>query len=336
MPVLRAWIAIMLLLPHPARAASLRLCVDDPVAARPAAEHLQHWLTQQLSLGAQGRCDETTGDRGRLIRPTGYRGRFVRAADRVVFVLVPPTGSVLRRDLPWLARPDAALQRLAAAGRLSEFSLVVRGLIAEHRLAQRTGPVATPPAQPPAPRAPAPRAGSAIRRAARARPWTPPLPEADLDLAGRWRSSALLSAEMALSLSWYGVFARVGYQPGSEWTLDGRPVRVQTLPLALGWRPVVWRTGRWRLATLGALRLERSWLRRLDLERASTHGRWDLGAALGLVLTRGLGAGWRTGLRLEASWFPGGSRVTIPEGPSAGLSTIGLQLALGLGWGGAR
>jgi hypothetical protein len=111
---------------------------------------------------------------------------------------------------------------------------------------------------------------------------------------------------------------------------------VQGLPLALGWRPTLWTGGRWRLAVLGAARLEHSWLRRLDLEQARTHTRWDLGAALGLWLGRQLAGGWRAALRLEGSWFPAGARVTVPDGPSERLSALGMQVALGLGWGGPR
>jgi hypothetical protein len=319
---------LLLLLCRPAVAASLQLCVDDPAAGRPALQRLERWLPLRLSLARREACDD----------PAAYRGRFVGTAQRVVFVLTPPAGKALQRGLPWLERTDAALQRLAVKGRLSEFSLVVLGLIAEHRLAQRAPAVGpdpprqeTPaPAQPP----PLPSIGAVADTGRPRRPLQ--RPELDLDLAGRWRSSSLLSAELALSVSWYGIFARIGYQPAAEWTLEDRPVRVQGLPLALGWRPTLWTRGGWRLAVLGAARLEHSWLRRLDLEQARTHTRWDLGAALGLRLARQLARGWRAALRLEGSWFPAGARVAVPEGPSERLSALGIQVGLGLGWGGPR
>jgi hypothetical protein len=148
--------------------------------------------------------------------------------------------------------------------------------------------------------------------------------------AGQWRDADLWSLEVGGSLGWRSLFLRAGYQAPAEWDFQGRPVEVSAVPLLAGWRPTLWRRGRLRLGVLAALVVERLALQRTDLAHATTHSYWDTGMAAGLTMDMGLTRWLAVGIRLEGSWFPDGRDVVIPDGPSAALNRLGLQLALQL------
>jgi hypothetical protein len=151
-------------------------------------------------------------------------------------------------------------------------------------------------------------------------------------LGGRFRSGGLLSLEVGGRLGWRGLFVGAGYQPGAEWDLEGRPVEVRAVPLAAGWRPVVWRRRSWELRAEVALLVEHMMLRRLDLEEAGGHGHWDVGVAGGTALAyrapRGVGAG----IGVALCWFPAAQEIDIKDGPAARLSDIGVKWAFFLEW----
>jgi hypothetical protein len=64
---------------------------------------------------------------------TPYRGWFEQRGARVDFVL-SHRGVQRRRQIPWLRRRRGPLAALEARGRLATFSVMLRALIAEHRL----------------------------------------------------------------------------------------------------------------------------------------------------------------------------------------------------------
>lgn len=155
-------------------------------------------------------------------------------------------------------------------------------------------------------------------------------------LAGRYRSTALFTAELGGALRFRSLFVRAGYQLPAEWTLEGRPVQVTGVPLGAGWQPRLFRRGPVRFEALGAFLVEHLTVRRLDLAAAEAHSFVDLGLALGLAVTLRLPARLELGLHLEGSWFPAGRTVEVPAGPSAPLSRLAAQSVLTLAFGGGR
>jgi hypothetical protein len=153
------------------------------------------------------------------------------------------------------------------------------------------------------------------------------------ELAGRWRSSGLLSWEALGCLGWRRLFLRAGYQPAAQWDLSGRPVQVSAVPLAVGWRPWLWRRPRFRLSLETAALVERFGLRRLDVPD-SDHTHWDAGLGAGLGLGLRLFRALDLTLGLSGFWFPDAQEITIRGGPTARLTRLGARLALSFSWGG--
>lgn len=149
---------------------------------------------------------------------------------------------------------------------------------------------------------------------------------------GRSRSAEVLAPELSLSAAWYGVTLRVGYQIPVEWDLEARPLRVQGLHLGLGWAPALWRPGRWRLQAHLMLLFEQTWVERLDLEWADSHGLSEIGGSAGLSLARLLPRGLSVALHVEGAVYPGSGDIIVPFGPTVQLNLWSLRFGLRLQW----
>jgi hypothetical protein len=158
----------------------------------------------------------------------------------------------------------------------------------------------------------------------------------EAQLAGRWRSGDLWSLEVGGALAWRSIVLRAGYQPAAEWQLEGRPIEVTVVPLAAGWRPRLWSRRSLALRAEGALLVEWTRLRRLDLERADYHAHWDVGLSVGAGLALARGERLRVALDAVGFWFPAARTIEISHGPSTRLTTLGARLALTIGWGRLR
>lgn len=76
-----------------------------------------------------------------------FRGWFEQRGAGVTLRLVAPDGADYRAELPHLARTDAALSRLALAGRLGALAVAIESLVAEHGLRLRAARRAPPDAR---------------------------------------------------------------------------------------------------------------------------------------------------------------------------------------------
>jgi hypothetical protein len=106
-------------------AETLRLCVGDGREERAAAALLARFLsTARLEAGCGGES-------------AALVGRFEERAGRVTFVLETRSGQIIERAVPWIAPSPTPLAHLTAADRLSEFSILVDGALAEQRWRRR-------------------------------------------------------------------------------------------------------------------------------------------------------------------------------------------------------
>lgn len=125
---MRRWAIALALVGMPLGAAAvetrLPICVASPSTEREAAVDLDRWVATAAVEVRATPC-----------RLRGYSGSFVERGGQVLFVLATPDGGRLERGVPWLRSARAPLSELAAAGRLSEFSVLVEALLAEDRLA---------------------------------------------------------------------------------------------------------------------------------------------------------------------------------------------------------
>jgi hypothetical protein len=134
------------------------LCIEDTQIEPDLGRTLDRLVTTAVvTVRSPGRCQ---ADGARLV------GRFSRL-DPVLFTLHTRQGEKFSRAVPWLTRPDAALVRLRAQGRMSAFSVLVEGLLAEQRIAAGKSGRESQAASAPAVRAPAP---AAAERTPSARP----------------------------------------------------------------------------------------------------------------------------------------------------------------------
>ena len=147
---------------------TLRLCLADLPAERAAVSLLARFLST-AKLEAVG---ATACGRGRAPELVG---RFEDRRGQLVFVVRARSGGTLERPVPWIAPGRAALAALSEADRISEFSILVDGLLAEYRSdppAREAPPLQVhATARPSSPRPPPPAPEPAASPAAR-----PPLP----------------------------------------------------------------------------------------------------------------------------------------------------------------
>jgi hypothetical protein len=146
----RGWVlAASLLAWTPAAAArsdadavtTLRLCIDRSAGERAAAALLARFLRSvHLEAVAGPRCRAPS---------LAYAGRFASAGARVELIVEAPGGATVVRPVPWIAPSATPLSHLVAEDRLSEFSVIVHGALAEHRSAPHLAP--QPPLPPPLP-----------------------------------------------------------------------------------------------------------------------------------------------------------------------------------------
>jgi hypothetical protein len=150
------------------------LCIEDTQLDPELGRALDRLVaTAEVTVRAPGGCK---ADGARLI------GRF-SGREPVLFTLHTAQADhaeKFARAVPWLTRPDAALVRLRAQGRLSAFSVLVDALLAEQRIAAGHDPRAPqPPAGPaPAPAGPAPAPAAPAPAPAPAAPAPAPAPAA--------------------------------------------------------------------------------------------------------------------------------------------------------------
>lgn len=157
------------------------------------------------------------------------------------------------------------------------------------------------------------------------------VPTLALALGGAVREPTVLGLELALSLSLGGAIAEVGWQPPTEWDLDGRPLRIDALWLALGWHPRLAGDADTRLDAALTAVVERLTLRRLTVG-AETRAVWDVGVSGDLALSRPVDARWRIGLLVGARWLPTSNDVGIPDGPRTSLNFWRVRAALTVAW----
>jgi hypothetical protein len=225
---------------------------------------------------------------------------------------------------------------------------------AEPEAAPTSQPATQPTESKPGPRAPESQP-VIVRRAPRPRalPKTKPRPAprrswlrtelvdqlgASLQLGSALRTgeTMLTPLEVGAGLRWRSVVVEARYQAPSDWSLEGRDIRVQAVSLAAGWAPRLWTGGRFGLNGQLSVLGERVFLRRTGLERteARDHTFWDLGAMAGFTLDIRLSGGFSTGVGLQGVFFPASHEVRIPLGPGARLNVFSVRLGLRVAWGG--
>jgi hypothetical protein len=362
------------------QARELLICVENPIGQRESGKRLARLIPGvPIRLVDSRRCPKRAA-------------RFIARGGKVVIQL----GKV-HRPVPWIKKPRAALARLTARRRLSEFSLLMSGMLAETRWldTRRSRPIPTPkplrreetprkPQKPPAKQISAlpakqisatrpvktnaktngpasrptkPRSRTTSRRLAnvtshskRAKP-APKLgqkgrpKEAQRDEPGmatmlsksrksswhvevgaivlaRVRSTGSTALRLGIQLALMRFFLTVDYQLPSRWTLDERQLELEGLGFTLGYSPVLWRLAALRFQGVVGGRLEYLSAARQDISSAKARTFWDVGLVAGAVVSwRALG--WLDiGAVLQASVFPLGREVAIPNGPSAAANLV--------------
>lgn len=128
---------------------SVSICLAAPSTEAEATAALDRWVATAHVEGVAP-CPAPAASR--------YVGRFEMRPVGAIFRLTAPDGSALERRVPWIADVEAPLTSLVRAGRLSEFSVLVEGLLAEHRMLAAWAPPPEPkPAARPAKPKPAPK-----------------------------------------------------------------------------------------------------------------------------------------------------------------------------------
>jgi hypothetical protein len=112
--------------PGPERKGTLRLCVSNTPEEHAAAEWLGRFLST-VRVEAATDCRATRRGQG------GLEGHFETRGGQVTFVVRARSGQALVRVVPWIRDAVTPLAALAAGDRLSEFSILVDGILAEHR-----------------------------------------------------------------------------------------------------------------------------------------------------------------------------------------------------------
>src|SRR2546423_450733 len=111
---------------------TLRLCIEESREERSAAALLARFLTTvRLEAAAGPAC----GQEREAEQDGSYVGHFDVRGSRVSFAVRTRNGQTLVRSVPWIAPSPTPLASLAAADRLSEFSILVDGVLAEDRSA---------------------------------------------------------------------------------------------------------------------------------------------------------------------------------------------------------
>lgn len=176
-------------------------------------------------------------------------------------------------------------------------------------------------------------AAPALEAAAPAPPGARPIFLADVGVTPRWRTPGLWTVELGLAVGVGPVRLQAAWAPTARWLLAGRPLSVDTLSLALSWRPRLWEQHFWALDGSLGVATERLQLRRLELEGAKAHIYWDLGLRAGLSVSRAMGS-FVVALQTEGTWNVTSRLVTVPDGPSAVLNrfTVGGSLTGGWRW----
>jgi hypothetical protein len=122
---------------EPQARTTLRLCIADQRGERASAALLGRFLsTVRLEASPPPGCRSPGAD---------YLGWFEERAGHLAVVVQARSGEELVRAVPWVRPTASVLSELAAADRLSEFSILVDGVLAEHR---SPAPVHRPPAEP--------------------------------------------------------------------------------------------------------------------------------------------------------------------------------------------
>lgn len=147
----------------------------------------------------------------------------------------------------------------------------------------------------------------------------------------RWRTPGLWTVEVCAGFGWGPLRLYLAWAPTARWSLEGRPVSLDSLSGTLLWQPTLWARGGWALEAALGLAVERLELRRLDVGGARGHDFWDVGPRAGLRLTRFFGP-TSAALRADGTWSPTARVVQIPQGPSAVLNTVSIGVSLLFGW----
>jgi hypothetical protein len=337
--------------------ATLRLCISDLHQERATAALLARFLaTVRLEAAPPPGC---------LEGGSAYVGWFDDRGGRLTFVLRARTGEELARVVPWVPPSPAPLADLAAADRLSEFSILVDGVLAEQRSpAPVRPPVIEPlPAMPPQPflaeivipppvvppPTPAPRRSPPPRRMARATPPAPPavtrtaVPVArpsyermlSIDAVTAWvvRAPGLAGPQVGAVAGWRWLFLRAGAQ-ASGWDWQGRQIAFRALTAEAGLRAPLLGQGRLRLLAAAAAMVESITLRRRDVTGAGDHGYLDAGVTAGPQLTYRPRSWARLSLQADGAYRPTGRRVEVAGGPSIALNAWSARVgvAAGLSW----
>jgi hypothetical protein len=168
---------------------------------------------------------------------------------------------------------------------------------------------------------------------AAARPATSLLDEllVEAHVAERWRSGGLLATEVGGRLGWRGLFVGAGYQPPARWDQLGIPIEVSAIPLAAGWRPVVWSKWSLELQAEAALLVEQLSFR----QGSDTYAAWEVGVGGGAMLGYRFSWGLGFGIGASLSWFPAAREIQAGD-QSSRLSHLGVKWGVFVDWRDAR
>lgn len=146
-----------------------------------------------------------------------------------------------------------------------------------------------------------------------AAPARAPVPAPELAAGIRVREPDLVAAEFGAGLRIGPVFATARFQPGTNWTVEDRPVSVSAMGFELGWLHPLWLGEDAQAHGRVAVLAERLSIRQLDIEEDADHEALDAGGELGLVLeARVIGGLWVT-VGAEGIWLPTAGSLVIED-----------------------
>lgn len=358
-----SWLVILLAPLRASADASVTLCDSGTGGAQ------RRWIGAELRRWVPGlRVKPAAAPSCKRRRPAagGYVAWFARRRGRVVLVVRGHGGVSHARLVPWIRQPGAALAALRAEGRLPQLSVLIQGLLVEHRLGglggarvrkhrkkrrrprrKRVAPASAPvviveapasqPAEPPVPAEPYRPAPSKdgelppdLRDTFYARRPGGLLADltARLDVTSRWREADVWSLEIGAKVGWRSLYLGAGYLVPAPWSFEGRLIEVWAVDLHAGWRPALWRGGGYTVRPFLGLVAEWVVLRRVDVRGATEHGYWDLGAVAGVGVTRRISRLLELGVGAAIIYFPAGNEVAVPGGPAARFNRFGVQFGL--------